>query len=270
MRENCLCENAAYIPAQDPDAFLRVILCLGRAMITCGSEIRRVEDTMSRIFTAYGITEYELHSIPSQIVITYRAPDGRHYTQAVRVGIPANNLGKLEKYNAFARQICRETPDVSEIERMLASVPDSPYGKYARIVEWFGYLAGAGGFCLFFGGSFRDALAAAVIACVVFAMDHYLELRSMNQFLYTLVASLTAGCLSILLVWLSIGEKVDHVMIGTIMLFIPTLNMTNGIRELLNADIMTGFRRFAEALIVALAIAIGYVVSVTLLGGLAS
>ena len=54
------------------------------------------------------------------------------------------------------------------------------------------------------------------------------------------------------------------------MLFIPTLNMTNGIRELLNADIMTGFRRFAEALIVALAIAIGYVVSVTLLGGLAS
>ena len=101
-------------------------------------------------------------------------------------------------------------------------------------------------------------------------MDHYLELRSMNQFLYTLIASLTAGCLSILLVWLSIGEKVDHVMIGTIMLFIPTLNMTNGIRELLNADIMTGFRRFAEALIVALAIAIGYVVSVTLLGGLAS
>ena len=98
------------IPQKDPDAFLRVILCLGRAMITCGSEIRRVEDTMSRIFIAYGITEYDLHSIASQIVITYRAPDGRHYTQSVRIGIPANNLGKLEQYNAIARRICREMP----------------------------------------------------------------------------------------------------------------------------------------------------------------
>lgn len=255
-------------PMVDPDAFLRVILCLGRAMITCGSEIRRVEDTMSRILTAYGITEYDLHSIASQIVITYRAPDGRHYTQSVRVGIPSNNLGKLEKYNAYARQICRETPEVSEIEKMLASVPDTPYGKYARFIEWLGYLLGAGGFCMFFGGSLRDALAACCIACVIFGMDHYLQLRSVNQFLYTLTASLTAGCLSILLVRLSVGEKVDHVMMGTIMLFIPTLNMTNGIRELLNADIMTGFRRFSEALIVALAIAIGYVVSVTWLGGI--
>ena len=238
------------IPQKDPDAFLRVILCLGRAMITCGSEIRRVEDTMSRIFIAYGITEYDLHSIASQIVITYRAPDGRHYTQSVRIGIPANNLGKLEQYNAIARRICREMPDIPEIEQMLASVPDSPYGRF------------------FFGGSIRDAMAAALIACVVFLMDHYLELRSVNQFLYTLLASLMAGGLSILLVRLSIGENVDHVMIGTIMLFIPTLNMTNGIRELLNADIMTGFRRFAEALIVALAIAIGYVVSVTWLGGI--
>ena len=256
------------IPQKDPDAFLRMILCLGRAMITCGSEIRRVEDTMSRVFTAYGITEYELHSIASQIVITYRAPDGRHYTQSVRIGIPANNLGRLEQYNAIARRICRETPDVPQIERMLASVPDSPYGRFARLADWLGYTIGAGGFCLFFGGSIRDAIAAALIACVVFLMDHYLELRSVNQFLYTLLASLMAGGLSLLLVRLSIGEKVDHVMIGTIMLFIPTLNMTNGIRELLNADIMTGFRRFAEALIVALAIAIGYVVSVTWLGGI--
>lgn len=262
MHEECT------ILQKNPDAFLRVILCLGRAMITCGSEIRRVEDTMSRIFIAYGITEYDLHSIASQIVITYRAPDGHHYTQSVRIGIPSNNLGKLEQYNAIARRICSETPDVPQIERMLASVPDSPYGKFARMTDWMGYTLGAGGFCLFFGGSIRDAIAAALIACVVFLFDQYLELRSVNQFLYTLLASLMAAGLSILLVRLSIGEKVDHVMIGTTMLFIPTLHMTNGIRELLNADIMTGFRRFAEALIVALAIAIGNVVAVTWLGGI--
>ena len=108
---------------------------------------------MSRICIAYGITEYDLHSIASQIVITYRAPDGRHYTQSVRIGIPANNLGKLEQYNAIARRICREMPDIPEIEQMLASVPDSPYGRFARPADWLGYTIGAGGFCLFFGGS---------------------------------------------------------------------------------------------------------------------
>ena len=60
----------------------------------------------------------------------------------------------------------------------------------------------------------------------------------------------------------------DMIIIGNIMLLIPGIGLTNSIRDIVSGDIMAGMLRFCESVIIAVAIAAGYILSALLLGGL--
>ena len=70
-----------------------------------------------------------------------------------------------------------------------------------------------------------------------------------------------------MLVKLGLGHHADKIMIGDVMIFIPGLSVVNGVRELFYRDIITGLYRMIEAIILAVAIAAGFAISILLLGG---
>ena len=69
-------------------------------------------------------------------------------------------------------------------------------------------------------------------------------------------------------IYLGIGQNTDKVMIGSIMLLIPGINLMNALRDMMCGDIITGILRLAEALMMAVAIAAGFGVAIMLMGGL--
>jgi uncharacterized membrane protein YjjP (DUF1212 family) len=65
-----------------------------------------------------------------------------------------------------------------------------------------------------------------------------------------------------------IGQHIDMVMIGSIMLLIPGISLMNSLRDMMCGDIITGILRLAEALMMAVAIAAGFGIAIMMLGGL--
>lgn len=59
----------------------------------------------------------------------------------------------------------------------------------------------------------------------------------------------------------------DYIIIGTIMCLIPGVGLTNAIRDLFTGDVITGILRSIEALLLTLAIAVGFALPTFLLGG---
>lgn len=82
------------------------------------------------------------------------------------------------------------------------------------------------------------------------------------------MATFFIGIFAILLTYAGIGAHVDKVIIGDIMLFIPGLAIVNAVRDMLYGDVMTGFFRLVEAILVAGAIACGIALSLILFGGI--
>ena len=72
---------------------------------------------------------------------------------------------------------------------------------------------------------------------------------------------------ALLLVKLGLGDHVDKIMIGGIMLLIPGIAMTNSVRDMLIGDVMSGWFRLLNALLIAGAIACGFALSIILIGG---
>ena len=56
----------------------------------------------------------------------------------------------------------------------------------------------------------------------------------------------------------------DKAISGTIMLLVPGIAITNGMRDVLAGDFLTALTRFAEVLIVALSIAVGAAAGMTI------
>ncbi len=251
---------------QQCEQFLEYVMDIARQMVECGAEARRVENTALRLVEAYGFELRCANAINSMVEVSVRAPDGTHYTQASRVLVTGTDLGKLERLNALARKICSQRPTVEEIGALLQTEAQIVYSPW---LELAGYMTVTGGMAVFFGGTVWDGIASALVAMVIFCLNrllnHWIQ-ANQNRLFYTFIASFLSGLLAILLVRLGLGQHADKIMIGDVMLFIPGLNLVNGVRELFYRDIITGLYRLIEAIILAVAIAAGFAVAILLFG----
>ena len=68
------------VPAQ-PEVLLHCLMDIAEALLAVGAEVNRVEDTLTRMGTAYGAVRMNAFVITSSIVVTMTLPSGRDITQ---------------------------------------------------------------------------------------------------------------------------------------------------------------------------------------------
>ncbi len=250
------------------DDFAQYLLCLaldvGEGLLKSGGEVSRVEDTVERICYAYGAAHVEVFTIISEINAAIRMPDGSYSSQLRRVRHTTTDLGAVERYNALSRAICTARPSLEEFDERVHEV------KHARTYPiWVHYLASAtvaGAFACFFGGGWRDAIAACLAGIVIALVIHYATDR-LDGLAETLIAALFTTLLSVFLVKVGFLKNADSVMIGSIMLLVPGLTFGTALRDLLNGDLLAGVLKLLQALLIALMIAFGYMLGISITGG---
>ncbi len=233
---------------------------MGRQLVQNGAEIYRVEESLQRLLVAYGCTQTEVFAIPSFIVLNIQTEE-RNYTKAVRTGAASMNLQKLHKLNALCRDLCRETPDLEEAQNRFQAVMDEP-----RYSDFAGLLASgmvAIFFTLFWGGALLDAVVAFPCGLLVRKVVMFMSRVRANVFFTNLFTSALLAIPPLVLSMAGVPVQTDKTIIGTIMLLVPGLAITNMMRDVLAGDFLTAVTRFAEVLIVAMGISIGVAIAIT-------
>ena len=248
----------------DTESILSLAMDIGKSMIKCGAEIDRVEETIIRICHAYGMKKTEVFSIVSMINVTTVDPDGHAFTQSRRVYSYSTNLGRLERLNSLSRRICSEALEVDRAREILEEISSEKNGFH--VTACIGAVLAAGGFAVFFGGTWKDCLAAMPIAVMIYLMNTYIKARGMSKLFYTALCSIVSGFLSILFVKIGFGDNPAMIMIGDIMLIIPGVTLINSIREMLCGDLMSGMLRLLESLILSITIACGFSIPIIICG----
>ena len=247
------------------EQLLSCALDIGEQMLISGAEVGRVEATIRYICNAYGCSRTDVFTITSSIVVSVVDAQGAHNTQTRRITGTRTDLTRLHKLNSLSRQICAETPDYTYVKNRVQTICEKkPFPL------WLEALASAligGSFAIFFGGSLADGLVAALMGFVLRFATWLLQTAAMNQIFVNVVASFVLSFCSILLVRNGIGQDVNKIIIGNIMLLIPGIALTNSLRDMISGDIMTGMLRFFDAVLVAAAIAAGYILAAQFLGG---
>ena len=87
----------------------------------------------------------------------------------------------------------------------------------------------------------------AVGACLLFGQ----RFTGSNVFFRTLICSAVAAGMALLLVRAGLGQSQEYITIGTLMVLVPGMALTNAMREIMAGDIISGLTRTAEVLLVA-------------------
>ena len=248
-----------------PEQLLTCALDIGEMMLISGAEIGRVEDSVRLICAAYGCSRTDVFTITSSIVVSIEDTDRRFYTQSRRITGTRTNLTHLDQLNNLSREICQKTPSYSFIQAKLRIIREMrPYPL------WFQAFAStliAGAFTVFFGGGFADMLVSAILGTLLCLTTLWLQKARMNQIFVNVVASFLVSVAAIASVRAGMGQDANEIIIGNIMLLIPGIALTNSLRDMISGDIMSGMLRFFDAILVAAAIAAGYILAAQLMGG---
>lgn len=253
--------SESQISCFETERVMEKALDIGEAMLRCGGEILRVEDTIMRICLTYGDGIIDVFTILSLIIVSWHTADNKNYTQTRRIYSYSTDLEKLEELNSLSRYICQNRPGCDEIEEKVEQILQTNIEKKS-LRDMLGYILGSGGFAIFFGGCVQDGIAAAIVSIFMYFWNFHYAKHSNNRIVYMFITSLVVGLLCILSVVFHIGVNQDKVMIGTIMLLIPGINMMISIRDMICNDIITGLLRLAGSLMEAVAIAAGYAVAI--------
>ena len=229
------------------DYILSKALDIGENILRCGGEAHRIEDTIERICGAYGAVHTDVFALPSLVIAGIRMSDGTTSSQVRRIYKNSNNMYKLDAMNKLSRDVCNGEISLSEVDASIAvALNKKPFPKLLSLI---GGIIAAGGFAVFFGGSLWDALAAAIAGLVVSVLNLH-KVNLSNQMLYTVFTSFVGAICGLALVHFGVGENIDMVMIGTIMLLIPGLAFGNAVRDLLFGDTVSGVIQLVQAILI--------------------
>lgn len=260
-------KEPAAAPAERGASFYEELLefavSVANKLQACGAETYRVEDTITRIITAYGIEKVDCFVIPSSIMASLETEDGRLLTKIRRLKSSETMIDGIEKYSALCRRICNETPPISEAKRMLRET-EASVRRYGALIYYLSAFLIGFGFGIFFGGTVWEAIAAGLCTDATALSLRFMSKFNTNAFFTTFACSFILGFCANAIVALGVGKNADIATIGAVMLLVPGFLFTNSLRDIIYGDTMSGVNRLVQVLIIAVALVCGTSVAVSL------
>ena len=232
---------------------LRLSLYAGEIMLKNGAETYRVEDTIIRICKSKNLKHISAFVTPTVIIVSDDRFDG--YSFIKRIKFRSTNLNKVALINEFSREFILNNLDIWDGIKELKKIDKS--ASYGTLTKMIGAGIASGMFALIFGGKIGDFIVAFFISMIAMISFEKLERISETSFLANAAASFIIGILAIIVKKIGFGHSLDMVIVGSIMPLLPGVALTNGIRDFISGDLISGLSRVSEALLTAISIAVG-------------
>ena len=166
-----------------------------------------------------------------------------------------SDLKRLDSLNDLSRYVCANRPDAEEIAARYRGI--MAVQPRRKILLYLGAMLAAAAFAVFFGGSWPDAIAAAVLSVLIETLQLLPVRREISPVIRLFLVAFFMAVGGVILARLIPAVHLDKTLIGCIMLIIPGVSTTNAIRDLLSGDTTSGLARLADSLLQAGAIAGG-------------
>lgn len=243
----------------DYTVLLDVAIELGYHLAMSGAETYRVEESITRIFSAYGL-QAEAFAIPNCLTVSLEAGSGQPLTRMKRIGHHATDLNAVERYNQISRRICAEKPAPSIALQWIHEAANEKR-TFSHVISILGSVLAASGFILVYGGSLSDGICGVICGLLCGVLSIFMNKWHVNAFFSTIISAFCIGLIANLYGILGFAVSVDGIIISSLMLLVPGLLFTNALRDIIYGDTNSGINRIVQVLLIGVAIALGTAVA---------
>lgn len=247
---------------------LHVATFAGQIILESGGETYRVEETICRFCTAFGLKFSESFVTPTGIMVSVSDDELNTTTLVKRVKTRTIDLQKIHLVNDLSRSLYENDYTLSEVQERLNEIQNIK--RYSFAITILSSAIGAGCFAFLFKGNVMDSMAAFFVGIAIKLFTEKASRLNIDGFFINCIGGAIAAFISLIFNSFGFGSNLDTLIIGGIMLLVPGLAITNAIRDTIAGDLVSGLTRAAEAFFVAISIAVGTGLVLTLwivLGG---
>ncbi|MCQ2095544.1 MAG: threonine/serine exporter family protein [Bacteroidaceae bacterium] len=223
----------------------------GHILLENGAEISRVEESMERIASFYGVSVSNFFVLSNGIFTT----GSTSYAKVEFIPFKGAQLERVVAVNQISRDIQKGMYSIEQARERLLSVRTMQSSSWLTRV--FGSAVGAGFFAMIFGGSVMDSLASFVAGLLLWAFVVFVSAPYMSKTFGNILGGALAVFLCIILHSLGFGENLGNMIVASIIPLVPGVPFANGIRDIANEDYISGTTRLMDALMVFFCIAMG-------------
>lgn len=238
----------------EPKKIMDLSMYTGEILLCSGAEIYRVEETIRRICDCYGI-DVDCFVLPTGIFISSNDETGEKFTVMKRIKKRDLDLQKIEDINNFSRMLAANKLPYDEAMDMLRKIEHGPnFPFWIRIVA-----CGISTFTcgLFFNGSLYDAAVALVSGVLIYLINIGIAKSGFSAFFQYFFDGAVAGILSIAAHMLIPNTSIDSIIAGSIIILVPGIAITTGLKDALYGDILSSVTKVFEAMLTVSAVGAG-------------
>ena len=238
----------------------------GEIMLCSGAETYRVEDTMNHILKTSNIESTQAIAMMTGLLVTLNDSSmSQPVTLMRRVSERSTNISNIMRVNDISRRYCEGKISLEEAYNELQSAKGKQYKRTLYNLATVGI---AVGFTIMFGGSLRDVIAATIVGSALACVITLGKIMKVNSIIINVLSGMGISMLAVVIQkYLLHDIATDIVIVGSIMPIVPGVAITNAIRDTLQGDYLSGSARILEALLTAIAIAVGAGLGMLLTGG---
>jgi len=238
-----------------------IALKAGEILLRSGAEIYRVEDTIVRICTSYNAV-CESFALPTGIFITVKGKDGEDQLVMKRIECRTVDLQRIEMINDFSRALQDKQLTYNEALNALRAIEDSK--SYSLMIRLVSAGIATFAFTILLKGTAAEGIAALPIGIIIYVISRIISEKGFFQFFQFFISGMIAAIISLAVVKVFPQLSVYRIIIGSIIILLPGVAITNSIKDALYGDIVSSMARLGEALLIATAIGAGVGIGLTI------
>lgn len=227
----------------------------GRIMLESQAESYRVEDTVQRILQISELEVTEVFANTTGLFITLADSSIEPITLVTRIKERGTHLRKIHRVNNISRQLTQKSISLDEAFAQLTAVDEAEYTVLHQDISIFLLVIS---FAVLLGGSVADTVTSGIAALIVIFGGLCQKYTGMNSLLKgTFTTTLLGFFIPMIVHYVPFNMSVDIIIVSALMPLFPGTAFTNGIRDTLKGDYVSGLAKLAEAIVIAVSLAIG-------------
>ena len=224
----------------------------GHILLENGAEISRVEETMERIASHYGVDSKSFFVLSNGIFTT---SSFNKYANVEFIPFKGTQLDKVVAVNQLSRDIVAGKYNLDEAAARLKEIRTMrPHPVWEQVLA---SALGSAGFCIVFGGGLLDCAASFVCGILLWLFVLYVTAPHMSKIVGNIVGGFFVTLLCIVFHRIGFGHSLPNMIIGAIIPLIPGVPFVTGVRDVANEDYIAGATRLLDAMLVFFCIAAG-------------
>ena len=187
----------------------------GTILLKNGAEIFRVEETVARICSHFGVESEKAFVLSNGIFLTAGSGQEPFYAKVQHIPVSGARLDRVAAVNQLSREIAEGCFTPAEVKRRLDEIEHMP--EKSDRVKVLASAVGSGCFCCMFGGSPLDCLGAFLTGFLLYIYVLKLFTPHLSKIIGNIGGGALVTVLCLLLCRMNLGESINYMIIGSIM-----------------------------------------------------